>query len=151
MESTLHCPECGAPWTDGVTCQEHFSQMGFWEMENPGVNYAVHHLMVLSYHLQHPSLYSPEGLSGARGLLVDFLEGGISPQQVRARNRDKLDSGRRKYKITGAPDSHGSYDHPVAWTMTAADVIARGESHYVESVNAWAHSILAALKTSENL
>ncbi len=146
-----NCPECGAPWTAEMTCQDYFDQMGFWEIENPSVNYAVHHLMVLSYHLQHPSRYSPEGLSGAKGLLVDFLERGISPQQVRARDRDKLNSGHRNYKIKASADSHGAYAHPVTWTMTAADVIARGESNYVESVTAWARSILDTLKASANL
>ena len=151
MSARPRCPECGAPWTDGNTCQEYLHQMGFWEMENPGVNYQVHHLMVLCYYLQHPSLYSPDGLSGAKGLLVDFLEWGISPQQTRVRDRDKLNSSNRKFKIKATPDSHGSYAHPVEWTMTAADVIARGEPNYVESVRAWAQSILQALKVSGDL
>ncbi len=151
MTTNRHCPECGSLWKVGTTCQDHFYQMGIWEVENLSVNGVVHHLMVLCYHLQHPSLYSPEGVRGAAGLLVDFMERGIGPQEVRARDRDKLDSGRRKFKIKGTPDLHGSYAHPVTWTMTAADVIARGEANYVESVRAWARSVLEALKASGTL
>jgi hypothetical protein len=65
--------------------------MLFWEAENP--NYGVvHHLMVLCYHLQHPSLYSPEGLRQAITLLSDFLERGLTPEQVRKRSRNTVNS-----------------------------------------------------------
>ena len=104
--------------------------------------------MVLSYHLQHPSRYSPRGLAEAKELLVEFLERGASPDDARRRNRARLDSGRRGWKITGTPESHGSYDPPVQWTMTAADVLAGGRDSYCESVKAWAKSILHALKGS---
>src|SRR5512145_2930017 len=71
-----HGPECNAPWQEGQTCQDHFHQMLFWENEHPPLG-EVHHLMVLCYHLQHPSLYAPEGLEYAKGLLVDFIERGL--------------------------------------------------------------------------
>jgi hypothetical protein len=125
--------------------------MGFWELENPAFAWEVHHLMVVSYHLQHPSLYSPQGLSGAKKLLVDFVERGISPQYVRQRDRDKVDSGNRKHKIKGTAASHGAYVYPVRWTMTAADVTAGGLNNYVENVNLWAKSVLNDLKSSGNL
>ena len=73
------CPECGASWEGEQTCQDHFHHMLFWENENPTSGAEVHHLMVLSYYLQHPSLYSPEGLDEARRLLTGFLEGGPPP------------------------------------------------------------------------
>ena len=120
---THKCPECGTAWSDGKTCQDHFHQMLFWEAENPGYG-EVHHLMVLCYHLQHPSLYSPRGLSAARRLLVEFLEQGETPDEVRKRNCASVDSGKRKWKIKGTAASHGSYDLSVQWTMMAADVTA---------------------------
>src|SRR5512133_3431095 len=125
MNSAPFCPECGAAQTHEATCQDHFHQMLAWELENPSLG-EVHHLMVLSYHLQHPSLYSPEGLKGAMQLLADFLERGIAPNEVRRRDRAAMDSGNRKFKITGTAQSHGAYAHPVQWTMTAADVVAGG-------------------------
>jgi hypothetical protein len=123
--------------------------MGIWELEY--LLWDVHHLMVLSYYLQHPSLYSPEGLTHSMGLLVDFLERGLTPQDVRKRDRNVVDSGKRKFKIKGTPASHGAYRYPVHWTMTAADVVAGGMDRYYDNVRAWAQSILEALKTSGNL
>src|SRR5579859_4698706 len=104
------CPECGADWSSGQTCTDHFHLMGFWEQDNR--LYDVHHLMVLSYYLQHPSLYSPEGLRDATHLLVLFLEEGLTPQQGRKRIGKVVDSGKRTYKIKGTPESHGTYSYP---------------------------------------
>lgn len=143
------CPECGAVWTD-ETCEEHFHQMLYWEAEFPQYG-VVHHLMVLCYHLQHPSLYSPEGLATGKQLLVGFLEHGLTTEETRRRNRAALDSGTRKFKITARPDSHGVYDHPVEWTMTAADVSTSGADHYVDNVKVWAQSVYDALIKSGNL
>lgn len=123
--------------------------MGFWELDNQ--MYDVHHLMVLCYHLQHPSLYSPEGLREAEQLLVSFLEEGLTPHQVRRRIAKAVDSGSRTYKIKGTSTSHGVYAHPVHWTMTAADVTAAGLDRYYIEVKAWADSILKSLRESANL
>ncbi len=123
--------------------------MLYWEADNP--NYGVvHHLMVLCYHLQHPSLYSPEGLHEAIQLLDDFLERGLTPEQVRKRNQSVVNSNTRTWKITGTPASHGTYDHPIAWTMTAASVIEGGKDQYCDSVRTWTSSVHEAIKTSQS-
>lgn len=150
MEATQVCPECGATWQSGQTCQDYFYQMLAWEHENPA-NWAVHHLTVLCYHLQHPSLYSPEGLNGAISLLADFLERGLTPGQVRKRDSTTVNSHERTWKIKGTPESHGIYNPPVQWTMTAANVITNGIETYQDSVHAWAQSIYEALKASGKL
>jgi hypothetical protein len=147
MTSVERCPECGAAWREGVTCQDHYHQMLAWEMEDPRLG-VVHHLMVLCYHLQHPSLYTPEGLIFARQLLVDFVVEGVTPEEVRWRNRARLDSRHRTWKISkGVP---GAYARPVQWTMTAADATAGGMAGYCDSVRAWARSVHAALAASGN-
>jgi hypothetical protein len=151
MTEPSTCPECGAPWSAVDACQTSFHQMGAWEFENPSVIPEAHHLMVLCYHLQHPSLYSPDGLRWARTLLVDFLERGLTTQEVRRRYRAALDSGNRTHKIKGTPESHGAYERPVGWTMTAVDVTNGGAERYVESVKRWAQSVLDCLRASGNL
>ena len=144
MGTIQTCSECGGEWHNGETCQDYFYQMLFWEVENP--NYGVvHHLMVLCYYLQHPSLYSPEGLREGITLLSDFLERGLTPEQVRKRNRSVLSSNTRTWKITGTPGSHGAYEHPIAWTMTAADVIEHDKVNYCDNVRTWARFVLEAL------
>ena len=145
METRQTCPECGAVWQEGQTCQDYFYSMLAWEHEKPE-NLTVHHLMVLGYHLQHPSLYSPEGLRGAIRLLDEFVGRGLKPEQVRKQNRAAVDSSQRTWKITARPDSHGAYDCPVHWTMTAANVIENGIDNYCGSVRAWAHSMYESLK-----
>jgi hypothetical protein len=135
------CPECGAPWTDGVTCTADFHQMLFWENQRPELG-AVHHLMVLSFNLQHPSVYLLEMLASARQMLADFLEGRLTPQEFRRQNKQRLSSTERTWKITGTPEFHGSYDPPIHWTMTARDVVSGGIDHYIENVNRWSSSIL---------
>jgi len=150
METIQVCPECGAAWYEENTCQDHFHQMLVWEAENPSYGLAVHHLMVLCYHLQHPSLYSPEGLRGAMHLLADFLERGVTTEEVRRRYRATVDSRRRTWKIKGTHVSHGVYDPPIQWTITAAHVTAGGVDNYCDSVRTWARSVYEALKTSGN-
>ena len=143
------CPECGASWDGDHTCQDDFYQMLFWEAEDPRRG-EVHHLTVLCYHLQHPSRYSPDGLVYAQQLLVNFVQEGAAPQEVRKQKRDQVDSGRRSWKVTSRSGARGVYTHPVRWTMTAADVVAAGAEAYCESVRAWAQSILVALRELGN-
>jgi hypothetical protein len=144
MTDDQTCPDCGAAITHGLTCQDHFHQMLYWEAEDP-TRGEVHHLMVLCYHLQHPGRYSPEGLIHAQGLLEDFVVRGISPAEVRQRNRDQVASDQRTWKITARPDAHGAYDRPIAWTMTAADVVAGGADRYCDNVRLWTRSVYEAV------
>ncbi len=142
------CPECGAAWNDGQTCEDDFHQMLYWEAEYPQYG-EVHHLMVLCYHLQHPSLYSPAGLNEGRRLLAEFVERGASPDEVRRRNRARVDSGKRTWKIKGTANSRGAYNPPVVWTMTARDVVAGGADQYCDNVRTWARSVNEALKATQ--
>lgn len=149
MDGLETCPECATSWQDGQTCEDYFHQMLFWEFEFPELG-IVHHYAVLCYHMQHPSLYSPETLEVAKTMLADFLSG-VSPAEMRALMRDKVDSGQRKHKIRGTAEAGGVYQHPVSWSMTAQDVVAAGSEQYIERVKAWAQSIYDALKVSDNL
>lgn len=143
---TYNCPECGATLADGGNCRDLFDQMLFWEADAPNSLGSVHYLTVICYHLQHPGLYSPEGLQAAIKLLVDFIENDVKPQTVVKHERARVDSSRRIWKIKGTPASPGVYPRPVHWSMTAADVIAGGRNNYCENVNLWARSVLKAIK-----
>jgi hypothetical protein len=121
--------------------------MLFWENESPA-NGAVHHLTVICYHIQHPHLYSPEGLDNAKQLLKAFLTDGLTPNEVRNRSRAQVDSGQRTWKIKGTSDRHGSHPQPIAWTMTASDVVADGIENYCANVERWARSIHTTLQAA---
>jgi hypothetical protein len=137
------CPDCSAP-NDEASCVDHFHTLLAWEWEFNLME--VHHLLLLCYHLQHPHLYSAHALANGHKMLVDFVEGGMTPQQMRKEIAQKVDSGRRTYKIVGTVENHGAYAQPIAWTMTIVDVVAAGHDAYYESVNAWARATLAALR-----
>lgn len=143
MQTT--CPECGAPWTGGRTCADDFHQLLFWENERPELG-EVHHLMVLCYHLQHPSLYSAEGLAHARRLLASFVADDLSPAEMRQRQRAAVDSGQRGWSVTARPGNHGAYERTPEWTMRAQDVVAGGIEQYRGSVRRWAAGIYDALE-----
>lgn len=150
MRSTnSQCPECGASWIDGRTCTDNFHQLLAWEWDYQLLD--VHHLLVLCFHLQHPSLYGPRVLDEAVTMLIRFQDAGVSPAQMRREMAPSVDSGVRRFKIRGTPEAHGVYRHPVAWTMTVGGVVAAGPEHYSASVRAWADSMLASLKVSGNL
>ena len=139
------CEECGAAQPEGRTCQDDFHTLLGWETEYPGYG-VVHHLTVLCYHLQHPSLYSPEGLEYAKGLLVDLLGNGKTTEDVRRENRRRVSSANRTWKVKGRDGSRGAYDPPIRWTMTAADVARDDHTRYVENVRRWAESVLLSLR-----
>jgi hypothetical protein len=143
------CPECGAALPDGETCETNFHQMLFWEHEDSS-RWAVHHLTVLCYHLQHPSLFSSDGLANGLQLLTAFVRDGISPAEMRCTSRDKVNSKNRDWKITARPDSKGAYDHPPSWTMRTVDVVARGSDRYCDSVREWAQSVYDSIKDADN-
>jgi hypothetical protein len=149
MELSNNCPDCGAIPPQGQTCQDCFHQMLYWEDESHA-NAAVHHLTVLCYYIQHPALYSPEGLREAHKLLASFVERGSNPQQVRNQNRARLNSDGRAWKIKGTVTAHGAYKHPITWPVTAADVVAAGAENYCASVTTWAQSVLETLRASHN-
>lgn len=146
--STPHlCPACGAANADGRTCEDLFHQMLFWENEYPQHTLAVHHILVASYYIQHPHLYSPEGLQFSISLLAEFVagvEGQAKGRQIRA----AVQSGVRTFKIKGTPESHGSYPVPIAWTLYAHDVTDALIEGYDAAVRAWGASIVAALRAA---
>lgn len=143
MNDTKCCASCGAA---DDNCEAAFHQMLFWESEAPDLTLDVHHLLVLCYHLQHPHLYSVEGLANAQELLEDFVGKGLSPQYIRKRNAPKVDSGKRKFTVTARPDSIGSYPKQPQWKIRASDVVAGGLEAYRVNIHQWAKSIYEALK-----
>ena len=147
MNNPQICPACGADWSDGKTCEDHFHQMLFWENEYPELTYEVHNLLVASYYIQHPHLYSPQGLANAITMLGEFLSG-VTPKEMREKMRDGVNSVNRKFKITGTPESHGSYPEPIAWTMFPRDITSQPVEEYMDNIRAWARSIYEALKNA---
>lgn len=147
-KTEIICPACGAVHNDETTCEDDFHQMLYWEHElmTEGIElFDVHFLMVASYHMQHPHIYSSEALAGIRENVARYLSGDISVMQIRTETRESARSDKRKMTITAREGNHGGYATPVEWTMRAVDVVAAGKEKYVVSVRTWAESVMAAL------
>jgi hypothetical protein len=147
MTTPHSCPQCGARLTADQTCETHFHQMLFWENDVPARG-VVHHLMVVSYNLQHPAILSPEGLQYSIGLLNEFLTGTLTLAALRASVRAETASDRRHWPITARPGAQAAYNPSIAWALRTTDVIAAGADAYVERVRAWAASIRQSLRTA---
>ena len=132
----MNCPECGAPET---SCKSRFDEFLILEFTDAGFG-AVHHLTVATYMLQHSSKLTREGWLHMRGLLNEFLVENKSPAFIRRKNKDLVDSGKRKFKIAsknGLPIIKKS-----TWTKTILDVRTENAEIYCADVNSWAMSVL---------
>ncbi len=133
------CPKCGAEYSAGDDCQNRFNLCLALEYENPTAYGAVHHLTVLCYMLQHNE-YSHQVWLESREMLREFVEQGTSPAEMRARNRGRVDSGKRNWRITRGPKFSRFAD--IRWTRTIADVQLDNAEDYCADVRLWAESLL---------
>ena len=151
MNNNSACVECGGVIENGTECRDYLNEMIKWDFEDfTGVG-QIHHLTVLSYNLQHPSVYSPRGLENAKQSLAEFIRHPMAYTKHGMRDLENLASDVRDWKITGTADHHGSYTTKPLWNITASDVVKSGLDNYVENVKKWSKSVLDALKESGNM
>ncbi len=140
MNETI-CPECGSALPAGTTCRDYCNEMIKWDFEDfLGVG-QIHHLTVICFNLQHPSVYSKKGLEDAKEFLRECVADDVSFKEHDERNRKRLSSSVRDWKIGGTPDDHGSYPVQPGWKIRARDIVEGGLEKYVENVKKWSHSI----------
>jgi len=149
INQTIICPECHTSWAKQQTCENYFYALGFWELDHN--LFDMHHLMVLSYYLQHPAKMSTEWLTNAKHLLVQFLEYDLTPQVARQQLQEKMNTSTRTYSIHATEASQAHYPSPVEWDMTIQDIVHDGIDHYYDNIRRWAESILYTLRASGNL
>ena len=139
----MNCPECGA--VDSL-CRTRFDELMALEFSDPAYFGTVHNLTVATFMLQHSSKLTKEGWLYERELLREFLVENKSPSFIRKQNKDLVDSGKRKFKITskdGKPVINKS-----TWTKTILDVRTENAEICCEDIKAWARS---ALEDAENV
>ncbi|MES2622953.1 MAG: DUF5946 family protein [Patescibacteria group bacterium] len=146
MRNNQTCPECGALLNTFPECRDYLNEMIKWDFEDfTGVG-QIHHLTVLSYNLQHPSVYSQKGLENAKRSLVEFILHPMAYEKHGVIDLKNLASDVRDWKITGTAENHGAYTTKPVWNMTAADVVNGGLENYVENVKKWSAEVLGILK-----
>jgi hypothetical protein len=139
IDVAYSCPHCGATYATDEGCQQRFDACLVKEGEHPAY-YAVHHLLVPCYMLQHDA-YSHEGWLATRGLLARFVRHGLTPADARRQYRTQLGSGQRTWSITRGP--RFAPVAAVAWTRTIADVRLDSAELYRADVERWAGAVLA--------
>lgn len=134
------CPQCGAEFLTDEQCRDRFDRCLALEFENPTTFGAVHHLTVACYMLQH-NAYSREVWLEARNMVARFIRAGVTPAEMRRRNRHRLDSGRRAWSLTQGPRL-AEFD-TIAWSRTIASVRPENPETYCDDVKLWATCVLA--------
>lgn len=150
MEEKL-CNECGGKLFDGKVCRDYFEDMITWDFEDFLGAGTVHHLTVLCYNLQHPKSYSKKGLEDAKEFLAEFVLKKSSFEEHDKRNRERLSSAVRDWKIVGTSSDHGKYNNSLEWSIHASDIAIQGKEGYEERVQHWAESVYKDLKDTGNL
>lgn len=131
------CPLCGARLPDGEICEDLFTAHQLKEIDQPAF-YAVHHLSVPCYMLQH-NRYSRQGWLAVRELLGRFVNG-LTPADARREMQTGMDSGQRKWSLVKGEKLAGV--EKIAWRFTIADVRLDSPANYCADVRRWAESIL---------
>ena len=139
----MNCPECGAP--DGA-CEIRYNECLVKEFTDAHYG-QVHHLTVATYMLQHSGRLTKEGWLYERALLREFLIDKKPPALIRKQNRDLVDSGRRKFKITSQDGL--SKTGKARWNTTILSVRMDDPAIYCDDVKAWAQSALAEAEQLE--
>ncbi|MGN6562096.1 MAG: DUF5946 family protein [Thermomicrobiales bacterium] len=136
------CPQCGAAFPPGETCETRFHLLLAREFEDPAYG-IVHQFTVPCYMLQH-NLYSRAGWLESRALLARFVQG-LPPDIARQQLHRQVDSGQRAWNFTrGEKLAAGDQ---LAWTRTITDVRLDTAEHYCADVRAWAARVVADTET----
>ena len=132
----MNCPECGA--LDQL-CQSRFDEFLVLEFTDAGYG-AVHHLTVTAFMIQHSSRMTREGWMYERELLREFLIENKPPSYIRKQNKDRVDSGKRTFKIKSRDGKR--IIEKSTWKKTILDVRDDNAEVYCEGITAWAKSVL---------
>ncbi len=132
----MNCPECGAP---DQLCQTRFDEFLVLEFTDAGYG-AVHHLTVTAYMVQHSSKLTREGWLHERELLREFLVENKPPAFIRKQNKDRVDSGKRTFKIKSRDGKR--IIEKSAWKKTILNVRTESPEVYCEDITSWARSVL---------
>jgi hypothetical protein len=136
------CLQCGAALEPGGTCRERFDALQLHELAAPEY-YAVHHLSVPTWMLQHNE-YSRRGWLEVRRLLSELIRDGLTPEVARRRQQGAFFGSRKGWSITRGPKL--AEVDAIEWSWTVADLRSDSAEHYREDVHRWAASVLEDTK-----
>lgn len=130
------CPECGALWPEGFSCEQAFHALLAQEWQDPDLQ-AEHFFLVACYNLQHPASFTDEALKNLQQGLFARLETGLSILDLRKRAEARFNGSNRVKK----PEAERQVQLR-RWTFTLVDVYAEGALEgAAERVRDWANAI----------
>jgi hypothetical protein len=89
--------------------------------------------------LQH-NAYARDAWLEARKMLAQFIQEGVTPAEMRQRNRSRLDSAQRTWSVTKGAKL-AEFD-TIAWSRTIASVRLEDVESYCADIKLWAISVL---------
>ena len=134
-DQEIRCPECGAIWRDGFTCQDVFDHMIVLEFSNP-IAGSVHYYTVTCFMMQH-NRYADAAFADMFPQLTALVNGEKTLDEVRVYVHRTAAQDKRTYSIIG-----GSTRKPREWSLTILDAYTTEMDQYVERVMRWARSIV---------
>lgn len=112
-----------------------------WEAQDADLS-AEHFLTVASYNLQHPAQFTDEALVWLRSSFVEYLDQGVSTEELRRRAAGAYAGSERVLK-----DPAERYPVLRHWNMTIADVYLPDRPQAAaERVRAWAATIRSGIE-----
>lgn len=129
------CSECPGD----ISCREYFDLCQAREFSEPAY-FAVHHISVPCYYLQH-NLYSKDGWLATRERLSAFLATEHPPGPARDPDRTRFSSANRRFRFTRGDKLAGV--ETIRWSITIADIRLDTPELYCAGVSTWGRSILA--------
>lgn len=134
------CPECGAVISGDRSCQNLFDEFLALEFTDAGFG-QVHFLTVAAFMVQHKR-YSDEALVWIEQKLRDYLEKGLSTEEIRDQAGRDADQTKRSWKVGRRQTEKNLPD--VNWKKRITDVkFSEGDSEaYRREITAWAKSTL---------
>jgi len=134
-----NCSECGALSHDGLSCQERLHGILALEANDPELQ-SLHFLTVAAYNIQHPAQFTDDALAGLRKSFSDYLDGRITVENIKERNRE-FNGPKRVLKpaLERTPILR-------CWKMTTADVFLPFQPQgTAERVKKWTESVKSEL------
>lgn len=146
------CPECGAVWPAGRSCQAAFDEFLTWEFAEAAYG-EVHFLTVAVFMTQH-GRYTRKAQAWITRQLRAHLIDGVPVEQIRQGAQRTAGQAQREWKVMRQPG-----DPPVRrleWDMTIADVVRAHEAAeldaaaYRAAVTEWARATLRQLEANDD-
>lgn len=138
------CPECGAAWTSGLSCEEMFHQVLAWEAEDFDL-LSEHFLTVACYNLQHPAMFQEEAIDNLKGGLILRIDQNAQVSELRRRAAQKFNGSQRVLRPVN--ERHAVLN---SWSMTIADVHATGRAEgAADRVRNWGRRVRTELHQNQ--